>query len=239
MFNSYLENETYESKFTDISNLLEEFRADLAGLFFGFNKDLHQIFEINESYYKDVIYVMWFIYIRIGIDGLQFFNEENKQWGQVQSKNAWVFTSFILENQIKGQEILIVTLEEDKKAFSVTLNEEMILCYGQELTEKILTYFHIWKSTGACASAREFYNKYSFIDDFFLKIRKIVCDNAQLRPLDLYHNINFDTQDKSVSLAEYPETMEGIIQSFVDRFHTDLNKDIYEQWTKYDTNFIK
>ena len=44
--------------------------------------------------------------------------------------------------------------------------------------------------------------------------------------------------DKTISIVEYPETAEGIIQSSVDRFGNEFNKEIIEQWTRYDNMFI-
>lgn len=218
---------------------MEECRADTAALYFGFNKDIHQIFDVNESSYKDFIYCMWLLHIRTAVIGLEYFNETNKSWGEAHTQGAWVFLSFVLENQIKGQEILAFTLEEEKKTFTININKEMILCYGHDLCEKLLINLNIWRCTGDSEVAKEFMNKHSEVDEFYIKIKKIVCDNLQPRTLDVYYNLFLNKEDTSVSLVEYPETMEGIIQSFVKRFQTSLNKDIYEQWTKYDTNFIQ
>ena len=43
----------------------------------------------------------------------------------------------------------------------------------------------------------------------------------------------------TVNYKEYKDSLEGIIESNVDRFGTEYNKDIYNQWVKYATNFIK
>lgn len=218
---------------------MEECRSDTAALYFGFSKDIHQIFDVNDSSYKDIIYCMWLLHIRNAVYGLDYFNENNKTWGEAHTQGAWVFLSFLLENQIKGQEILTFSLEEEKKTFTINLNKEMILCYGNEICEKILINLNIWRSTGDYEAAKAFMSKNSEVDDFFMKIRRIMCDNQQPRTLDVYHNLVLNKDDTSIYIAEYPETMEGIIQSYVERFQTSLNKDIYEQWTKYDTNFIQ
>jgi hypothetical protein len=112
----------FESKFTDISRALEELRADLAGLYFTFFKEVHEIFEFNESLYKDIIYCLWLLYIRKGVLGLDLYNDDVKRWGQAHTQGAWIFTRFLLENQIEGQEILNIKLEEDKKQFHISLN---------------------------------------------------------------------------------------------------------------------
>ena len=118
----YEENETYESKFQEVSRYMEELRADLIGLYFGFYPEVQEIFELNESVYKDVIYCNWLLYIRKAVLGLNLYNDEVKKWGQAHTQGAWVFLQYLLDNQIKGQEILVINLEEDKKLFSINLN---------------------------------------------------------------------------------------------------------------------
>lgn len=121
----------------------------------------------------------------------------------------------------------------------------MILCYGQTLLSRILTPIHIWKCTGDVESAKAFTEQYSSVPDQFLKIRKIIVDTNIPRRLELFHNLEMAT-DKSITIKTYPETFEGIINSFVDRYiylnfryNTNCNKEIYSQWTKYDTDFFK
>ncbi len=113
----------------------------------------------------------------------------------------------------------------------------MILCYGQEIVTKILTNIHVWKCTGDFKSAKEFSDKHSQVSDFFLKIRQIIIDSAIPRRLELYHNIEMD-ENNQIKIKTYSESLEGIINSFVDRYNVDLNKHIYQQWTKYDTQFF-
>ena len=56
--------------------------------------------------------------------------------------------------------------------------------------------------------------------------------------LFLYHNLTRE-EDGTVSYKEYEENYEGIIESNLDRFGIEYNKDVYAQWVKYATNFIK
>lgn len=196
--------------------MMEECRADLCALYFSFFKEIHEIFEYEESTYKDLIYSIWLLYIRKGIMGLPLYNDELKKWGQAHTQGAWVFVQFLLENQMEGQEIVTLNYEEDKKNFAITLNRDMLLCYGQDIVSRILTPLHIWKCTGDDAPAREFFDKYSSVNDYFLKIRKIVVENQIPRRLELYHNLKLENNEV-VNIETYPETIEGIIESFVDR----------------------
>lgn len=156
--------------------------------------------------------------------GLSIYNEEVKKWGQAHTQGAWVFVQFLLENQLEGQEILTIQFDEEKKTFHLTLNKyyiiiifrDMLLCYGQDIVSRILTPIHIWRCTGNSNEAREFFNKYSSVNDYFLKIRKVILETEVPRRLELNHNLKIDS-NCNVTLEEYPLTPEGIINSFIHR----------------------
>jgi dipeptidyl-peptidase-3 len=119
--NYYGPKEKFESKFTDISRAYEECRADLCALYFVFFKEIHQIFDFDESVYQDVIYAIWLLYIRKGIIGLPLYDEETKKWGQAHTQGAWIFTNFLLENQHEDKPILSIQFEE--KELKINLNK--------------------------------------------------------------------------------------------------------------------
>ena len=231
----YKDTETYEQIFTSIGRSMEECRADMTGLYLGFNKKVHSIFGVKEENYENVVYAMWLIHFRKGILGLPLFNPINKKWGQAHTQGAWVFTHFIMENQKKGKEIIKVQITEDQngeQSLNLVISKENILEYGQELVGQILLRLHIWKCTADSESAKEFYAHHSEVSEFFLRVRKITCDNEKPRRLELNHNLKLD-ENNNVVLVEYPETVEGIIESYVDRYGTSINQAIYDQWMKY------
>ena len=93
----------------------------------------------------------------------------------------------------------------------------MIICYGQEIVSKILLNLHIWKCTGDYDSAKSFYDKYSVVNEYFVKLIKIIKINRYSKNLELYNNLEIDL-DKNIQIIDYPVTMEGIINSYVDRY---------------------
>lgn len=220
----YVNKEKFETKFTDISRAYEECRADLCGLYFCFYKEIHQIFDISESNYRDTIYAIWLLYIRKGIIGLPLYDEDVKKWGQAHTQGAWIFVNFLLANQHENNQILTINYDEEKKDLSIELNKylnynfrDMILIYGQELVNRILVPLHIWRCTGDVQSARPFIEKYSSVNEYFLKIRKVIIEHQIPRRLELFNNLVLDINSMNVSLQKYPDTLEGIINSFVDR----------------------
>lgn len=228
----YINDQTYESQFKSLGRSMEECRADMTGFFFGFNELVQEIFEIKKEEVDNLIYTMWLIHFRKGILGLPLYNIDNKKWGQAHTQGAFVFTNFILKNQEKDKEIIKVNLSEDEKSFEINVDKDNLMKYGKELIRKILLNLHIWKCTCDVESANEFYEYYSKVDEKFTKIRKICCDNEKPRRIELNHNLIIENDD--VKVIEYPETLENVIQSFVDRYGIEINKEIYNCIIKYD-----
>jgi dipeptidyl-peptidase-3 len=196
----------------------------LFSLYLCFFPETHQTFELDNSLFKDYIYALWLIYIRKGILSLSLYDEDTKKWGPCKNLPAWVFINFLLENQLENQEILIIHYEEEKKELKINLNKyicfnlrDMLMCYGLDIVTKMLRPLHIWKCLGNATEAKHFWDTYTAVNEKFIKIRKIVKENDIPRRLELYYNLELD-QEGNVNIIEYPETMEGVIKSFVDRY---------------------
>ena len=92
-------------------------------LYFCFFKDIHEIFEYDELFYKDIIYCQWLLYVREGILGLSLYDEDLKRWGHSNTQGAWIFVNFLLENQIPNQKILEIEFDEDAKKLDINLDK--------------------------------------------------------------------------------------------------------------------
>ena len=229
----YINDQTYESQFKSLGRSMEECRADMTGLYFGFNEKVQEIFGVKKEDVDNLLYTMWLIHFRKGILGLPLYNIDNKKWGQAHTQGAFVFTNFILKNQEKDKEIIKVDLSDDEKSFEINVNKDNLMKYGKDLVTKILLNLHIWKCTCDVENASKFYEYYSNVDEKFIKIRKICCDNEKPRRINLNHNLILENDD-NIKIVEYPESLESIIQSFVDRYGVELNKEIYNCMSKYD-----
>ena len=102
------------------------------------------------------------------------------------------------EDQPKGEEIIKIELDEPNKTFMIKVNKENLMKHGKALIEKILTHIHIYKSTGDYENAKVFYDKYSEVDEYYLKIREILLANEKPRRIELYHNLKVN-EDKTIS----------------------------------------
>jgi len=107
-----------------------ETRADLIALYLGFFKEVHEIFEYDENYYKEIIYCQWLIFIRKGVLGLELYNEELKSWGNTSAQGAWIFVNYLRENQIENQKILEINYTEESKSLEIILDKySSLYCY--------------------------------------------------------------------------------------------------------------
>ena len=236
----YLNDETFEEKFGSYAPILNECKALLMGLNFCGNENIQEIFYVNKSDYKNVNYTIWLLFFIRGISELTNYNEKNKTWIYPSSQSIWILINYFLENQKEGEEIIKFELDEEKQTFKIQVNKEMILILSANLIlSNLIPKINIWKCTGDAENAIKFIDNYSKLNEKILKIKEIIEKSKQPTKLFLYNNLIMDNEDNSISYKEYEESLEGIIESNVDRFGTDYNKDVYAQWVKYATNFIK
>lgn len=234
----YINNETFEEKFTFYSTIIDECRALLIGLYFSNNESIQNLFYVNKIDYKSVTYTIWLLFLVHGLSGLKMYIEKSKSWAHQYSQSACIIIKYILENQKEGEEIIKIDMNEEKDTFKIKLNKEAILISANAVLAKLMLKFHIWKCIGDVESAKEFIDNYSQLDDKLLKIKKCVENDNDYLILFLYHNLTRE-EDGTVTYKEYEENYEGIIESNLDRFGIEYNKDVYAQWVKYATNFIK
>ena len=243
----YVNNETFEEKFTTYSTIIDDCRALLLGLYFSNNESIQNIFYINKVDLKNVTYTIWLRFFVQGFSGLRSYIEKSKSWTNQYSQSICIIIRYILEKQKKEEEEIIkIDLVQDKnqennqekKTFKFQLNKEMILISGKTLLSELMQKLHIWKCIGDVESAKEFIDNYSQLDDKLLDIKKIIDEENEHFNLFLFNNLQ-KNENGTITYKEYDENFEGIIQSNIDRFDDEFNKDIYSQWVKYATNFIK
>ena len=68
-------------------------------------------------------------------------------------------------------------------------------------------------------------------------MKNIVEKNGDNQKLFLFHNL-IKENDK-VIYKKYENNIEGIIRSNLDRFGEEINNEIYSEWTRYATKFLK
>ena len=128
----------------------------------------------------------------------------------------------------RNQKSKIVDFEilGDNEDFRIHLNQENLVTEGKELIKQLLIVLQTYKSSGAVERGTKWYNDYSTVDDFFLKVRTIVTAKKKPRRVELNNNL-VRYNEKAINPIYYPETLESIILSYADRFN--FNKKLYTQ----------
>lgn len=80
----YEANETWHSKFGDISSAYEECKADSVALYLSCFPEFLEILmpsTMSEEERDDVQYILWYFVALDSLQGLEYFNPELKKWG--------------------------------------------------------------------------------------------------------------------------------------------------------------
>ncbi|XP_064489550.1 dipeptidyl peptidase 3-like isoform X2 [Ornithodoros turicata] len=221
----YTEGESYDSKFGSLGSTYEECRAECVGLYLCNNDDVLKIFGFSGQEADDVAYVNWLSMVAKGVEGLQTYNPHTKSWLQAHSQARYVIMRVLLEagNLVEIKE---TTGEDDKPDLLVTLDRSKILTFGRPVIGRFLLKLQVYKSTGDIKAATELYNKYSEVSAEgqypFLKYWDIVMDRKKPRRLFVFSNTV--ENGVNVELKNYEASVEGMIQSWMDRFASDAQK---------------
>ena len=226
----YEQGEVWNTKFGSISTSYEECRADTCGYFLCTLPEVYTLFGIEESEVPTMLWTNVMNQLRKGVLGLTLYNPETKKWGQAHTNGAWVITQFIYQNQ--KTEIIKFEFDEAKGDFLIHLNQENLMQEGKDLIRQLLLVLNAYKSYGAVERGTKFYNHYSKVDDYFLKVRDLVLTKKKPRRIELNNNlVRYD--EKNIMIQSYPETFEGIVASFQDRYpfcETNTTDIINEHW---------
>lgn len=104
----------------------------------------------------------------------------------------------------------------EQGTFFIHLDKELLWTEGQKLIREFLIILQTYKSTGAIDRASRFWAHYSKVDGFFLDIREVVIDRKKPRRIELNNNLIRYNED-AIEPVHYPEKMEAIIHSYIDR----------------------
>lgn len=124
-------------------------------------------------------------------------------------------------------------MKEESNEFYIHLNKENLMLEGKELIRKFLIILQTYKSSGAVEIATKWYNKYSEVNEYFLKVRTLVISKKKPRRVELNNNL-LRYNEKRIEPVVYPECFEGIIKSYSDRFPAtaELTAQIITEWDK-------
>jgi len=250
--NLYKKDENIESRFQYNTLIINECISTLVSLYLCGNESVQEIFYVNKIDNKSVTQACWLLFFTQVISNLNSYNEKEKFWILEQGQIGWIIFNYILSEQKESEELIKIELDEtdkekekekeekdkEKKSFKLIINKELFTDSVNDIISKLLQRLYIDKCLGNVEDALEIINKYSIIDkEKILEVKKIIEKNVENTPLYLFHNLKM--VENKVVYTSYKNNKEGIIQSNLERFGDRFNKEIYNQWVKYATNFLK
>ena len=250
--NLYKKDENIENRFQYNTLIINECISTLVSLYLCGNKSVQEIFYVNKIDNKSVTQTCWLLFFTQVISNLNSYNEKEKFWILEQGQIGWIIFNYILSEQKESEELIKIELDEtdkekekekeekdkEKKSFKLIINKELFTDSVNDIISKLLQRLYIDKCLGNVEDALEIINKYSIIDkEKILEVKKIIEKDVENTPLYLFHNLKM--VENKVVYTSYKNNKEGIIQSNLERFGDRFNKEIYNQWVKYATNFLK
>ena len=228
----YGPNDTWSTKFGAISTSYEECRADTCGFYLCTLPEVYTLFGFKDDEVETMLWCNVMNQMRKGILGLKLYNPDTKKWGQAHTQGAYVLAQWIYQNQ--KSKIVDFEIIDNGNDLRIWLDKDNLVKEGKDLIKRLLIVIQTYKSSGAADRGTKFYNHYSEVSDFFLKIRQIVVDKKKPRRIDLNNNL-VRYSDSMVEPQVYPESFEGIILSYADRFNFNaaLYKQVMSVWNEH------
>lgn len=134
------------------------------------------------------------------------------------------------------------TLGKPDLLISFSNDYEMIQTKGKKAIGDFLLKLQTYKSTGDSEAAIKMFDHYSTVDDSleypYLKFRDIA--QARKKPRRLFVESATALVDSTVELKTFPNTHEGLIQSFQEHFSEEfgLGEMLIDLWKKDSVYFV-
>ncbi|KAF8365301.1 dpt-1 [Pristionchus pacificus] len=226
----YEPGETWGGLFGQLASAYEECRAEAVGYVLCCDADILRIFGHDGEFGQLIKYVNWLSEIRAGLLALEFYNADQQKWGQAHCWARYVLTKVVLE---AGQGFVTIAETKDSEGgddLSFKLDKTKIDTVGMPAVKEFLKKLQGYKSTADVKGATALFHKYGSVGPTELKWRDICIAKRKPRRIFVQPNTKLTADGQNVDLIVYPETTEGIISSFVDRYSSESICDLEKLW---------
>ncbi|KIM87068.1 hypothetical protein PILCRDRAFT_815526 [Piloderma croceum F 1598] len=212
----YKPEQTPGSVLGEVSSSMEECRAETVGLFLAGNLDILRIFKYTDKQdIEDIQYIIFLLMARAGIRALEFYDPENKKHGQAHMQARLGITQFLIKEGIARLEEVRGPNGQLENLY-IRVDRTKVLSHGRDSAGKLLVELQVRKSTADGAGAKEYYTKLTTpLPGWDGEIRDLVLKKKLPRKIFVQNN-TFIANDE-VELKEYPLTLPGVIESFIER----------------------
>ncbi|KAJ3796999.1 aflatoxin-detoxifizyme [Lentinula aff. detonsa] len=212
----YKPGQTPDAVLGEVSSSMEECRAETVALFLVGNRDILKIFNYaDEQEIEDIQYITFLLMARAGIRALEFFDPATQKHGQAHMQARLGITQFLIKNGIARLEEVRDSSGKLENVY-VRVNRDEVLAAGKDVVGKLLVSLQVYKSTADGAGARKFYTELTTpLPGWDGEIRDLVLKKKL--PRKIFVQPTTSIVDGEVQLKEYPLTISGAIESFIDR----------------------
>lgn len=217
----YKPGQTWSSVFGAVASSYEECRAECVAMVLSCNFDILRIFGFGDGQVNldnqagDVLYVGYLQMARAGLLALEHWDPLLKKWGQAHMRARYsILRTFLAA----GDDFVHLSYSKDDLSdLEIHLDRSKILSHGRPAVERYLQKLHVYKSTADVHAGTELYQDITSVDDWWgSNVRNVVLSKKVPRKVYVQAN-TFLGQDDRVWLKEYEPSVEGMIESFVDR----------------------
>lgn len=116
---------------------------------------------------------------------------------------------------LQGGGVLTVTHNKPEKSLTVRVDRSKIRSHGKPALGRMLLQLHMFRCTADAKGCRTYYEELSRVDGEYVEWRETVLANKP--PPLVFVQANTFLDGDTITLKEYEPTIEGVIQSWVER----------------------
>ncbi|GAA5829744.1 hypothetical protein JCM3766R1_001288 [Sporobolomyces carnicolor] len=215
----YKFGETYGSRIGPISSSMEECRAEAVAMYLASNKEILSIFGYESDQDRnDCTFWSFVVMVRAGVRALEFYDPAKGVTEQAHMRARLGITNWLIEHGIASVEFVRDETTGALVDAFARVDRKACLERSKEVMGRLLLEIQTRKSTGDRRGAEQFFEKLTKPSDEWVKeLRPLVLSKKLPRKIFVQPNTRLVEDGKDVELIEYPVTVEGVIQSFVER----------------------
>ncbi|KAJ3093338.1 hypothetical protein HK100_006674 [Physocladia obscura] len=208
----YKPGQTWGSQFGAIASTYEECRAECVSMALCVDREILSIFHItSDEDVSDSIFTNYIIMARVGLASLEVYEPKNARWGQAHMQARYG----ILRTLINAG--LVHIEETDDENLFVHVDRAKILTHGVPAVKELLVKLQTYKATADSENGIAFYKALTSVPEQWIKYRDIVIKRKLPRMVLVQGNTFLDEISQVATFKEYPLTLEGFIESVIER----------------------
>ncbi|EXJ71737.1 dipeptidyl-peptidase III [Cladophialophora psammophila CBS 110553] len=221
----YKPGQTWSSVFGSIASSYEECRAECVAMALSCDFGILEIFGFGDGKEDisneagDVLYAAYLQMARAGVAALEFWDPKSRKWGQAHMQARFSILRTFMDGGENFCELKSPNADiKNPDDLEIHLDRNKILSHGRPAVEAYLQKLHIYKSTADFEAGKKLYDDITNVDEWWAeKARPIVLKKKIPRKVFVQANTVLDENSGDVKLVEYEPTIEGMIQSYVER----------------------